>query len=800
MVRARVDVGDADYEEPGKHHPFRWRPLTWVIVDLDAFFLGSTLGIILAYNLFVPFSSDSQEAAAIYGVLLVFLALCANGLLGAGWAVTGIVARRRRPKGERLRPHSWLGPPIALLVGVFLAGGWFWSSFGGESTGALGPAPPAPAPNASTGPTTGAGPRATPPGRISWPETQALPTFPRAGHLWVADMLNAPGDQQILFATLQGLVNRQRPRIFLIQDARENEKDGFWLRHLDAPWTVVPSPWELLHRFGHQVRGSIVYDRSVPASINVATTLAGLRGAVVASPSLAERLEANYDLPVLEDLRGRFTDEMESYEWQFERLWPRTTHRMLIAIPGLAHGEPFGMLRDYAVANRAMAYWLDPTDAVQRDLYDRILADVAPNTPFLGWFPQGGVGEWSGVELLSEHGVYTFAADTFQNMTVFSARCCHEKIDPRATPAPPLEDKVYITFTFSDGDNLAYDQGTMRGLWDNPDRGSVPMNWTISPALWDAAPAILRFYRQTATANDLLMAGPSGLGYAYPSPWPDGMFPPFAELSARYMDRAGIDTVWVFNVLGGQMVEMSQADAEAYVDAVDPVGIMLNTVPSSQVQILGGTTPQSTGWPVASVAEAEAAIAELSAWWDHSSPLFLSIYMVAWTTSPSDVVEIADSLGPEYEVVRADHFFELIREAPPAGPAPVRGVTASGSYAGSLPELAVDGDLSTAWNAGAFAPQWIEIDLGEPRSIYGISLLTAQSPKGETVHRILGKTNGADAYRVLHGFAGATIDGQWLRYSPPAPWENLRFLRIETTDSPSWVSWREILIQLEPAA
>lgn len=627
---------------------------------------------------------------------------------------------------------------------------------------------------------------------ITWPEGQVLPTFASARHLQVVDVRGVPGREQMLFTTLQGLLNRQRPRIYLIQTPPEDERGRIWLRHLDVPSSALESPWQLLERYAHEVRGTIVYDPAVPDTVNVATTLAGLESAVVASPEDAERLNRRYGLPVIDDLRGRFADAMDAYTWQYEELWPRATHRMLVALPA-RHGRFFGALRDYAVANRAMVYWLDPTDPVERGLYERILSDVQPGAAFVGWFPCCGPEEWSGVELLSEHGVITFAADRFQNMTVFSAPCCHELPDPEVMPAPPLEDKIYVTFTFSDGDNLAYDQNSMRGLWDNPDRGRVPMNWTISPALWDAAPSILRYYRETATANDLLVAGVSGVGYVYPTPWPDETFHLFTELTARYVSQAGMDIVWVFNIVGGQPVEMSQTETQAYIGDVDPRGMMLISGPPG-VGIEAGTTPLSSVLGAVSVADARERIAEASGDWDGYSPLFLSVHLYAWEISPSDVVEIASSLGSDYVVVRADQYFELIGEATSTWPDLALGkpTTASDSVAENPPSMAVDRVPGTYWNSGDYAPQWVEIDLGSPQAIGSISLLTAQLPDGDTVHRVLGKASAGDPYRLLHTFAGFTADGQWLRRSPVRPWEDIRFLRVQTTASPSWVAWKEI--------
>ena len=41
-------------------------------------------------------------------------------------------------------------------------------------------------------------------------------------------------------------------------------------------------------------------------------------------------------------------------------------------------------------------------------------------------------------------------------------------------------------------------------------------------------------------------------------------------------------------------------------------------------------------------------------------------------------------------------------------------------------------------------------------------------------------------------FVGATVDNQVLEYEPASAWTNVRYVRVETTASVSWVAWREI--------
>ncbi|MEK3888273.1 GxGYxYP domain-containing protein [Bacillus sp. FSL K6-3431] len=645
-------------------------------------------------------------------------------------------------------------------------------------------------------------------GKIKWPKSQALPSFAKAKHLDVVDIRKNTGDEKLLFTTLQGNVNREKPRMYIIETDFEEGNDT-WLNDLDVPYTKIESPWELLLKYKKEVSGIIIYDPKVEDSINVATTMAGLENAIVAGPEIAKKLtEAPYNFTVIEDLRGRFTDGLDAYTWQFEHLWPETTHRMLIGlnpsksvalpdgnwdafqtiiqdeeevrdssnrqvydldlsellgkdavylrfqdafpsdgwgpavhevtvkvdgqivtqfIPGTSEEEsylfdrnesnaderfgghrwadngryfvykftppedaeelvvsvdmwnqfkvtasnvqpesseltePYGYLRDYAVANRAMVFWLESNVPEEKKLFESILSDVEPNTPYLGWFGNDVAGEFSGTELASKHSVYVLAADWFNNMTVFSgAKGKIKKQKPLSTPI--LDNKIYLTFTLGEGDNLQYNQHRFRLLWDDERRGNVPINWTTSPLLYDVAPSILGYYQHTATDNDLLVAGPSGAGYIYPEPWPDETFNVFTKQTSKYMKQTGMDILYALNRVDGHDVPLSESKVQSYIDYVNPKGIFLGWDNYSETTVLNGKLPQAILLAAGSVREAKEGIAKASVNWDGETPLFISMGMLAWSITPSDIEEIADSLGPEYEVVRGDQYFDLFRK------------------------------------------------------------------------------------------------------------------------------------------
>ncbi len=152
------------------------------------------------------------------------------------------------------------------------------------------------------------------------------------------------------------------------------------------------------------------------------------------------------------------------------------------------------------------------------------------------------------------------------------------------------------------------------------------------------------------------------------------------------------------------------------------------------------------------------------------------------------------------EVVYCDAPDERLCLAPEPTPPPASNqdaiavrAFASNELHNTTAAMAIDGDLDTIWNAGAPATQWIEIDLGDAQTIRGVRLTIAQYPAGETIHRIYARSEHG-GFQLLHEFHRSTHDGQALEFELGHPVADVRYLRVETIQSPSWVAWREIEI------
>jgi hypothetical protein len=119
----------------------------------------------------------------------------------------------------------------------------------------------------------------------------------------------------------------------------------------------------------------------------------------------------------------------------------------------------------------------------------------------------------------------------------------------------------------------------------------------------------------------------------------------------------------------------------------------------------------------------------------------------------------------------------------------VKTAIASNSTASEVPSWAFDGDTKTFWSAGAYAPQWIQLDFGEPVDFTGLRLSVSQTPAGATGHQIYAGPT-PDKMTLVATLEANAQDRQWLETKATA--KKVRFIKVSTMKSPSWVAWREI--------
>lgn len=488
-------------------------------------------------------------------------------------------------------------------------------------------------------------------GQFSWPAGQFLPTFPsKADRIDVIDCSGIGGPLSDLFASLQGIVNRSQPRIACISSSAEEGKFTWLTNHVQN--YRMNSGYNLISQYSYLFSGLVVPDPNMPDTINLATTIAGVTNALICDPSLLGLLtNAPYSFPIVEDLRGRFSDKYQVYGYLYTNYWNRCTHRILTGLQTNNHG----ILRDYAVAVKSACVWLNPGS---------VSADASALTPFINGMQAVG-GVWMGwlpnenndVAWLSQRGIPVLASDYYQNGSLYSGVPTEIDIPP-IPPVPPLQNKIYVCFFLSDGDNVAFMQHKMRSLWKDSARGSVPIGWTTSPLACDIDPGMLNYYWSTATPNDCLVSGPSGAGYAKMEHWSAANAIAFTAASSPYLKRAGHRVITVWDSLSTANGRYYGTNCPTLAGLIDHGGGYYTTTSKGSIPAMG--LPSGANY-ASSVASLVAGITNTAAGWNASGPMFIPVQGSGWDITPSELLTVANSLNSNYEVVRPDILFLLYK-------------------------------------------------------------------------------------------------------------------------------------------
>lgn len=118
-------------------------------------------------------------------------------------------------------------------------------------------------------------------------------------------------------------------------------------------------------------------------------------------------------------------------------------------------------------------------------------------------------------------------------------------------------------------------------------------------------------------------------------------------------------------------------------------------------------------------------------------------------------------------------------------------LTSEGAPYNMVAANAVNGTDATAWNAGGYPTHWIELDLKGTRTISGIRMATNHSPNGNATYQIYAGSS-PNPTTLVDSITQFITTGDVLNVTFSSPVANVRYIRIVTTSSTSWVGWNEL--------
>ena len=531
-------------------------------------------------------------------------------------------------------------------------------------------------------------------------------------------------DESMVAACLQGIINRDGPIVYEYQGRGKKRpqywfnimtKDGRWLsgrkvinlRCIEALYVLAKD----------KINGVVVWDTDVPASLNVATTIAGVEDLVVFSPEYADENLKSWGLQITKDLRGMFTGsetgskKNDAYRWAIREYLSKgycSDHFLcLYEDPFLTRSKGdvgYVVTRDWAVKNRSFVFDLspwgdeapldDPGQTLGTDLetYKMILEEMLKQTAgnkmtemagFFSFEKYSNYGshqsshdpvptEWETVFLISPYNCYqnTVANNCFNQSFHSQAPFVPQKQN-RPNDTLKLEDgKTYICILMAD-----YDSGTplyefLPDYWKDPKRGDMPFLWGIDPNLVETYPDVVSYFYETQSENDYFGADASAAGYMNPNRIKEEYLPLFVEHNKKFYEQ--LDMTISPMVLDWDKPTSKVKDAFAKFSHDGYATIVMD------LHNTGGSSPFPQVWkgmPVTNLFNVVGQIGDPGDAADAMSSVIpndtfkstsFNIFRIVWS-SPSKVIEAIDILKNnrtdlDIKVVDPYNFFKVFKD------------------------------------------------------------------------------------------------------------------------------------------
>ncbi len=497
-------------------------------------------------------------------------------------------------------------------------------------------------------------------------------------------------NKAVTLSAIQGLSNREEVTMYLnykLEKAGSFPND-YWLQDMVDNYGITTETMSFESAIDHYkelegenagfVTYSTAYDPLIGTdesrSLTAAVNICAIRGWIPVEESLKEVAESVWGLTEKYDATDKTDkDIFEEYKDEFD-------NSILIQQRPMENKE-FGLamvgLRDYAIQNKFFTFYDDGQGQVTANYRKEVHAWAKPNKPILGWGP-GDEGDH--ISYASEAGQFPIPSDYSFNLSVMSADVFQEgelKQKNEFTPVTPEEGKHYVAIGRSDGDNITTWQTEFVHSptdFGSPDRGSgeFPMAWSISPALSEIFPSLMRDVYRDSNEYDYFIAPVSGQAYMYPTVFPDEYKEDYFEKLDLFLEKADLRSVCILD--HGQSVILNKNIANWYASADNLLGgFVFNGTNYKGGN--GAVVWSDNGKPFVAPKESlwqeqpGEVVARIGQYWRDYTRIegYTYINLHPWSHTYQDVEYVVEELrkNPAIEIISPDQMLDMITKYVP---------------------------------------------------------------------------------------------------------------------------------------
>ena len=456
----------------------------------------------------------------------------------------------------------------------------------------------------------------------------------RCGNLYVYTLTGGGTDlydQAMAAASAQGLFNRDSEDLIYIVDSSFSQTSKYLKILSDGSrWLgmkknkSVDNFGELLQIVSPKIKCIILYDTAVPATANVATTMAGVLDGVVLTTTLyrlnMKNLPENVEVI---DLNRKFdgkitgSKKIDAYRYAIDNYLANglADPEYLFSYEDSALAREKGdisyvVCRDLAVQNKGFVFDLSPwadevpkDDKTQKKGLDRTtlleiystarkvkgegLIQLYGFFPFWKYSNNGNDAsytskyapthcEWEYAYLFTPFDIYWNAViEDAYNMTVHSKYELTAPLvqnEPKEAELDNSANKIYLLMIMGDYDSSGTFYKRFLNDYETTARAELPQAWSINPNILQTYPDIMEYVYENRCENDYFVSNVGGAGWYNPSRVSESSWPTIVAHHKKYFDMADMSIcpdIW-------DVEPLSQTSQDAIAQyAPDGMGILV---------------------------------------------------------------------------------------------------------------------------------------------------------------------------------------------------------------------------------
>jgi hypothetical protein len=406
--------------------------------------------------------------------------------------------------------------------------------------------------------------------------------------------LGQPQQHKLIAMTIAGIVNRQEPRLYLLnvyETWNYTQTDEMWRdiyqNEGNFQFRTIININDLIDYFKADIKGAITYDASLLYSNfsgqsfmwqgEFAAMLGGFTDCIPVAYDNTFIQISRQDKTIVKDHFGQLPDlEISARLESNVHIWNNPTlsmERRYFTILNwgldniLPRSNPTSFylreVTDWAVSKRMFQLNLAGTESLRftslsdekAAMLEKVMSYLKSKNPgkifnVYGWMQPEPLTQWVSawggsfhetlLSNLSWH--HAFPADSG---FVYTRKSFVQDGNV------PLENKHYVLFIGSEGDAGNWNFGFQSGGWLSKERGNVPLGWGFNLHFFEQFPFMAQYYYKSATANDGFISVTSPLGYAYHDMFPQDMIDDAKTKAATYLHKYQISSVYAYKHYNG---------------------------------------------------------------------------------------------------------------------------------------------------------------------------------------------------------------------------------------------------------